>query len=69
MKILGRHATEEEKENMLNPFFTNHGEEWTPDSIQSYIQAGADFISSDSDLQDAFNMGIAKLDCKEVGKA
>lgn len=64
MKIWGRHATEEEKENMLNPFFTNHGEECTPDSIQSYIQVGADFISSDSDLQDAFNMGIANLRCK-----
>ena len=67
MKILGRHPTE--KENMLNPFFTNHGEKWTPDSIQSYIEAGAEFIFSDSNLKDAFNMGIAKLGCKEVGKA
>lgn len=66
MKILGRHATEEEKKNMLNLFFTNHGEEWTPDSIQSYIQVGVDFISSDSDLQDAFNMVIAKLGCKSI---
>lgn len=68
MKILGRHATEEEKENMLNPFFTNHGEEWTPESIHSYIVAGAEFIYSDSDLQDAFNMGITKLSCKESEK-
>lgn len=55
MKILGRHATEEEKENMLNPFFTNHGEEWTPEFIRFCIEKGSNYISENMDLYEIFH--------------
>lgn len=55
MRIVGRHAIELEKENMIRPTPPTYGEEWTPEFIRFCIGIGSNYLQENLDLYEIFH--------------
>jgi len=61
MDFVGRQPTEAELLDMTSPYGTNHGEQWTAESISKYVRIGAEAASQDAAVAAELAKGLVSL--------
>jgi len=61
MNFVGRQPTEAELVDMVSPYGTNHGEQWTAEAIGRCVRIGAEAVSRDPETAEEITQGLLSL--------
>ena len=67
MDFVGRQPTKAELLDMTSPYGTNHGEQWTAESIGNYVRIGAEAVSQDAAATAELEKGLVSLRVAQDG--